>query len=252
MARERSYSDEALVHAVDKCHSWRAVLRELGLASASAGAMRAARSRADEIGLSYKHFVGQRQWTDERLRMAVIASTNWSEVAAELCLEGDAVATSMKGHARRLGLDTSHFRETQTPRCERELKPDLANLDRTGPLLAAAWYMMTGHDVSWPLEPSRYDLLVTRGSRIRRVQVKTTTVRVGDTWKVYLSTSRRVRKTYDPDEIEDFFIVDGDFECYLIPIAEVGGLHAIHLSRYERFQLHGASMLWARQKCSTN
>jgi hypothetical protein len=31
------------------------------------------------------------------------------------------------------------------------------------------------------------------------------------------------------DEIDDFFIIDGELMCYLIPVAVVGGLHAIHL-----------------------
>ncbi|GAB93075.1 hypothetical protein GORHZ_205_00170 [Gordonia rhizosphera NBRC 16068] len=104
-------------------------------------------------------------------------------------------------------------------------------------MLAAAWFALSGHDVSWPLEPSRYDLLVSTSDGIRRVQVKTTTVRVGHTWKVYLSTAHRERKTYDPDEIDDFFVIAGDLAYYLIPVSAVGGLHAIHLSAYDRFRL---------------
>lgn len=72
---------------------------------------------------------------------------------------------------------------------------------------------------------------------VRRVQVKTTTARAGHPWKVYLSTSRGRRRTYSPDEIDDFFIVDGDLTNYLIPVCVVGGLHAIHLSAYEQYRL---------------
>lgn len=97
---------------------------------------------------------------------------------------------------------------------------------------------MCGHDVSWPLEPCRYDLLVSTDAGIRRVQVKTTTARTGaSSWKVYLSTSHHGRRTYDPDEIDDFFVIDGDLKYYLIPIAVVGGLHAVHLGRYEQYCL---------------
>jgi hypothetical protein len=118
-----------------------------------------------------------------------------------------------------------------------ELRPDIAHLDRAGSLLTASWFTLCGHHVSWPLEPSRYDLLVCTDARIRRVQVKTTTVRAGDSWKVYLSTSHRERRTYDTDEIDDFFIIDGELTCYLIPVVVVGGLHAIHLGGYVKYQL---------------
>lgn len=103
-------------------------------------------------------------------------------------------------------------------------------------MLAAAWFTLCGNDVSWPLEPSRYDLLVATNAGILRVQVKTTTTRVGATWKVYLSTSSGGRRTYGHDEIDIFFIVDGDMNYYLIPVVAVGGLHAIHLRGYDRFR----------------
>jgi len=76
---------------------------------------------------------------------------------------------------------------------------------------------------------------------MRRVQVKTTTVRVGDTWKVYLSNSGRVRRTYGADEIDDFFVITRDFRCYLIPVTAVCGLQAIHLKRYERYRVFWAA-----------
>lgn len=104
-------------------------------------------------------------------------------------------------------------------------------------MLAAAYFTLCGSDVSWPLEPARYDLLVVDGHGVRRVQVKTTTVGVGGSWKVYLSTTSGDRRTYTPDEIDYFFIVDGDFYCYLVPIEVVGGLHAIHLSSYQCYRL---------------
>jgi hypothetical protein len=72
---------------------------------------------------------------------------------------------------------------------------------------------------------------------VRRVQVKTTRTRAGGTWKVYLSTSHGERRTYDPHEIDDFFIIDGDLNYYLIPIEAVGGLHAIHLRSYGRYRV---------------
>lgn len=69
------------------------------------------------------------------------------------------------------------------------------------------------------------------------MQVKTTTVRAGSTWKAYLSTTGRGRRTYDPDEIDDLFVIAGDLAQYLIPLAVVGGLRAIHVGAYERYRV---------------
>ncbi|KXO88732.1 hypothetical protein DVB88_06985 [Tsukamurella pulmonis] len=72
-----------------------------------------------------------------------------------------------------------------------------------------------------------------------RVQVKTTISRSANSWKVYLSTSRQGRTTYEEDEIDQFFIIDGDLTCYRIPLAAVKGLSAVHLSAYGRFRVEG-------------
>lgn len=94
-----------------------------------------------------------------------------------------------------------------------------------------------GGQVSWPLEPCRYDLLVVLESSVLRVQVKTTTAREGPSWKVYLSKSGHGRRTYAPDEVDEFFIIDGELTYYRIPLAAVGGLHAIHLRAYQSYRL---------------
>jgi hypothetical protein len=233
----RTYSDEQLVNAIATSSSWRGLLRELGLVATSAGAMRSVRSHADRLGVNYSHFKGQRRWSEDDLRTAIEAAKTWSEAAELLGIDDVSAESTLKGHAARLGLDFKHLTARPTATRSREIRPDIAHLDRAGSLLAASWFTLCGHDVSWPLEPSRYDLLVRTDTGIRRVQVKTTTVRAGDTWKVYLSTSRHQRRTYDPDEIDDFFIIDGELNCYLIPVAAVGGLHAIHLGGYAQYQL---------------
>jgi hypothetical protein len=199
--------------------------------------MRSVRAHADRLGADYSHFKGQRRWTETELRAAIEAARTWSEAVELLGIHDRSPASALKGHAARLGIDTKHLIGQSDSARDREIRPDIAHLDRAGSLLAASWFTLSGHEVSWPLEPSRYDLLVCTDPGIRRVQVKTTTVRVGDTWKVYLSTSHRERRTYDPDEIDDFFIIDGELVCYLIPVAAVGGLHAIHLRGYAQYQL---------------
>ena len=99
--------------------------------------------------------------------------------------------------------------------------------------MAAAWFELCGHQVSWPLEPSRYDLLVWIDDSAQRIQVKTTRSKQGASWSAWISnTGRRARSTYDPDEIDYFFVIDGDFNFYLIPVAAVGGLTVIQLSAY--------------------
>ena len=114
---------------------------------------------------------------------------------------------------------------------------DQANLPRAGGLIAAAWLTLCGYEVSWPLEPCRYDLIAMERDRRLRVQVKTTRCREGGSWRVALSTGGRHRGTYDPDDIDYFFIIDGDHDYYLIPVTDVGGLATIVLSAYQRFRL---------------
>ena len=103
--------------------------------------------------------------------------------------------------------------------------------------MAAAWFELCGHSVSWPLEPCRYDLLVWMAETAQRIQVKTTTVKQGMSWTAWISNTGKERTTYDPDEIDYFFVIDGDFDYYLIPAEVVGGLTAIRLSAYQDYRL---------------
>lgn len=165
-------------------------------------------------------------------------AANWSDVVRALGLQDETSKVTLRGHAVRLGIEVSHLEPvSRGPERPQVLaNPARQNLKRSGNLIAAAWFTLCGHEVSWPLEPARYDLLVTMGE-IRRVHVKTTTVRAGQSWTVWLSTTGNVRKTYDIDEIDYFFVIDGDVSMYLIPTSAVGGLHAITLSGYERYRL---------------
>jgi len=52
-----------------------------------------------------------------------------------------------------------------------------------------------------------------------------------------LSSTSGCLRTYDPDDIDEFFVIDGDLEFYLIPVAAVGGRYAITLSRYTTFRV---------------
>jgi len=173
------------------------------------------------------------------LARAVAASRSWDQVVVRLALSGGSSATALKGHATRLGLDFSHF-DRSASRCTAlspTLRFDPDQLPRAGGLVAATWLTMCGYDVSWPLEPCRYDVLAVRQDHVMRIQVKTTRYHSQGSWRVALSTGGRRRETYDPDDIDYFFVIDGDFEYYLLPVSVVAGLSTIHLSAYEQFRL---------------
>jgi hypothetical protein len=200
--------------------------------------MRSVRVHANRLGLDYSHFTGQRRWTEQQLVAAIASATSWTQVAETLGLAGGSSTATIRGHAVRLGLDTDHLAPPRKPQPPVELmRPQQVNLPRAGSLMAAAWFELCGHSVSWPLEPCRYDLLVWMGTTAVRVQVKTTTVKQGTSWTVWISNSGKERTTYDPAEIDRFFVIDGDFDFYLIPVAAVGGLTAIQLSAYRGYRL---------------
>jgi hypothetical protein len=232
-----TFADTDLVDAVAQNRSWRAVLRQLGLEDTSAAARRSVRRRADELALDYSHFTGQRRWSEGDLAAAIASSRTWAQVRTALGLSGGASATALKGHATRLGLDFSHFNAAVPPREVPVLSIDQGQLPRAGGLIAAAFFTLCGYEVSWPLEPCRYDLVAAQGRRMLRVQVKTTRYESQGSWRVSLSTGGRNRETYDPEDIDYFFVIDADFQFYLIPVASVAGLSTIHLSAYARFRV---------------
>lgn len=211
MARTRTYTDSQLIAAVAASTSWRGTLRELGLASSSASEMRSVRTHADRLNIDYMHFNSHPR-SREGGGHRTSSASGALEGAAPIVSTVDTVSTGV------------------------DLAPDRTRLRRAGALLAAAWYTMCGQDVSWPLEPARYDLSVHCAGVFRRVQVKTTVARAGESWKAYISTSRRGRTTYSADEIDEFFIIDGDLGMYIIPVDDVAGLHALHLRGYERYK----------------
>jgi hypothetical protein len=234
----RRYTDAQLVDAVRRSRSWRGVLRELGLSATSASAMRSVRRQADLLTIDYTHFTGQRRWQDHELVEAVGRSRSWTQVAEALGLAGGSSTTTLRGHAARLGLDTSHLaRPAAAGPPTPDMQPVMANLAKAASLMAGAWFELCGYSVSWPLEPCSYDLLVWKDGQAERIQVKSTRVRTGDSWTVWLSRTRRQRLPYDPDDIDQFFIIDADLHYYLIPVATVGGLMAIQLSAYQAFRL---------------
>jgi hypothetical protein len=233
----RTYTDDQLKTAVATSRSWRRTMAALGLRGTSSSSKRSVQRQADLLGLDYTHFTGQRKWSDRELATAIAASFNWAEVSLALGLASTSSTSIMRGHALRLGLDIEHLNQKKAPRQSVTYLPRRRNLARAGTLLAGAWFELTGGNVSWPPEPCRYDLLVTREGRVERVQVKTTNRWTAGSWQVGLKCTAMNGGPYDPDDIDMFFIVDGDLACYLLPISAVGGLGTIQLSAYQAFRL---------------
>ena len=236
---EARWTEAALSSAIAAAQSWRGVLRILGEKPSSASLARRARSLADQLELDTTHLRGNRTWTDVALRDAISTSADWAEVLDRLGLAAGS-RERIRAHAKRTGVPVDHLDPAPGISTER---PGIEHLPRAAPLLAAAWFTICGSQVSWPLEPCRYDLLVDGRDGCQRVQVKTSTRRDGRSWIVWLSTTSPRRRAYAAEDVDSFFIVDGDLVGYLIPQSVVEGRQAICLSAYERFRLPGFAAL---------
>lgn len=191
-----------------------------------------------------------RSYNDEQLEQTLASSRSWRGALRALGLSATSASAmrSLRQQADRLGLDYSHFTGQRRwtahltagkspPPVRGAQSPRMTNLPRAGSLLAAAWFELCGRAVSWPVEPCRYDLLVWMERPAERIQVKTTRLRTGTSWTVSLSTTGKSRRTYAPDEVDQFFVIDGDLSYYLLPLHVVGGLTAIRLAAYEAYRL---------------
>jgi PD-(D/E)XK nuclease superfamily protein len=113
--------------------------------------------------------------------------------------------------------------------------------------------MHRGCAVSFPAEPTVYDLLVDTPEGLMRVQVKSTTSnRVNEGWAVGIGhhpDTHAKRKgyvlAYSPDEIDLFFIIDGDMTMYLIPSRAIAGRVQILLRTYRKYIVGDARGLLA-------
>jgi PD-(D/E)XK endonuclease len=247
----RAWSDSQLANAVMTSTNWRAVMRALGLNATSASQIRAVRRHAERLKLDDSHFRGKRRWSDAQLRQAVIESRSWQEVISRLGLTtGYGATTHIKSHTVRLGIETSHLsrlshtgRLPSEPRAQAsDLKAQLKYLRVGAGTLAATWFTLRGCAVSFPTEPTIYDLLADTSQGIMRVQVKTTTSVTKNGWQVGVghrpdTHSKKQGRVlaYSPDEIDLFFIVDGDMTMYLIPSRAIAGRVGILLRTYRKY-----------------
>jgi hypothetical protein len=110
--------------------------------------------------------------------------------------------------------------------------------------IAIAYFARIGIDVAIPLtDTQRYDLVIDRGDRLERVQVKTTTMKQGHGYSVHLRTiggnkSQVVSREFHPSDYEWLFVVCGDATAYLIPTTAITARSALFLSRkYEQYRI---------------
>jgi hypothetical protein len=211
--------------------------------------MRRVRRDASRLALDVSHFKATRTWDDAQLKRAVVAATSWDDVFTSLGLRTLTKETRarVEGHAIRLGLDTKHLNIAAAEPSDRSLlRLDPVRLrDAAGPL-AAAWFMMRGCTVSFPVEQAVYDLLVQSKREILRVQVKTTTAggttgTVNVARRSYAARNLGPRMPYDARVIDYFFIVDGDHNMYLIPSRVIAGRVGLGLRTYTKYIVGNAA-----------
>ncbi|MGH3418414.1 MAG: group I intron-associated PD-(D/E)XK endonuclease [Streptosporangiaceae bacterium] len=170
--------------------------------------------------------------------------------ALGLSLVAGGERTLVKAHALRLGLDVRHLGNASLrPADSCQLKPELTQLRRAAESLAAAWFVLCGRNVAFPVEPDTYDLLVDMPDGLKRVQVKTTTFKSKAGWlaqigrRPYSIGNNAALVPYDPEVIDLFFIIDGDLAMYLIPSRVIAGRVQILLRTYRDFIVANAAGL---------
>lgn len=117
MAKQRKWTDEQLREAVASSTMWVEVSRKLGL-SGTGSCHYDVRGRARALALDTAHFtraIRTGVWSEERVRAAVEASTNYPMALENLGLElGGGTDQKLRRRIRELGLSTMHFTRERT------------------------------------------------------------------------------------------------------------------------------------------
>lgn len=250
------WTEAELTVAVEKARSWADLLRAFGYKPSSTNPREALRQHVQRYGISTSHFAGKRTWSDEQLITAAIKARTWAELCTALGLAASTRSYgSVVAAASRLGVSLHQFR--LGPKCGPEAldinlpyRAERANVRRAAQAIATAWFLLGGCAVSAPYEPAIYDLIVDMPGGLKRVQVKSTTTRgTRGSWTVRIGhrpdgashTARLV--PYRGDDLDLFFIVDGNMMLYLIPSSAVAGKISLTLRGYRGFIVGDASSL---------
>jgi hypothetical protein len=125
-----------------------------------------------------------------------------------------------------------------------------------GEVSAMMWFVEAGASVAVPLlSHSDYDLLADWGDRVERVQVKTSSCRVGDRFVVQLSTRggnqswSRTIKYLDASRCDSLFVHVADGRRWYIPTTALGGRSGITLGgpKYATFEVQRGPPLPTRR-----
>ncbi|MCL2731568.1 MAG: hypothetical protein FWE15_16260, partial [Actinomycetia bacterium] len=95
----------------------------------------------------------------------------------------------------------------------------------------------------FPAAPATFDLLACIQNGVKRVQEKNTTTwdKHRKSWlacigrRPHSEGNRAPLVPYDPDEIDLFFIIDGDLTMYLIPVRDIAGKTSLLLRAYQGY-----------------
>lgn len=252
----RTWSDEQLGLAIRSQTTWKGVASTLGLSQSSTPRLK---RHATRLGLDTSHFTGRRGWSDLDLKSAVSRSSSWAELLQRLDVSDTSeTRLYLKGHAARLGLDTGRLTGSRTISptawdCLTAPVDLVAHLRSAAESIAVAWFTLRRMPVAIPASVMPYDLVVWFAHDAQRVQVKSGAYRRSDgSWRVgigrrpYSLDSTAKSAPYDPEELDYFFIVDGDGLIYLIPSSELVGRTSINVGSYVQHRVGAASSLFSR------
>jgi PD-(D/E)XK endonuclease len=242
--------------AAEKSTSWADMLRSFGFKPSSTKPRRQLQREVQRLGIDTSHFAGKRTWSDSQLIETARTARSWTELCDALGLSvRSGHYDSIRAAAKRLGVSLERLQVG--PKASRDAVgidlPSQGALDRVSvaaPSIAAAWFLLCGLAVSIPSEPEPYDLVVDMSHELKRVQVKTASFRDrGGSWVGHIghrpdgSPDGSDLVAYQAEDVDLFFIIDGDMLLYLIPLSAIGERATLSLRNYREFTVGDASSL---------
>ena len=203
-----------------------------------------------------------RRLEPKALAEAIRTSQSWAEVMRKLGYSGFSGSRYSRAKllAKAAGLDSFHLPAVWNKRALQadEVLPFSAptsdrNIRTTAIGEAVSWFLRRGYTPSIPVEPTRYDLVVESDDDLKKIQVKTTTLRRKGLYQAEIgrqayapdiavgSNGHRARTPYKAGEVDLFFIVTGYGDKYLIPLGATNQALVIALDRkYAAYRVESA------------
>ena len=110
--------------------------------------------------------------------------------------------------------------------------------------IAIAYYASNGYTVSIPLNDTQdYDLIVDKESKLKRVQVKSTSCMTKyGSYQVALKscggTKGNTYKTLIDTDVDEVFIILGNLKMYIIPIEEIKNKSTLNIcDKYDKYRV---------------